>query len=172
MMRDRSQILECWHFPLTTLHFYSLLGSHINVNSILALTPAHYVLTFLTDEVIASSLASPTLSSTLSTHTHSHTHTHALPSFLFLPLYLLSLPLPLPSPRMSPLLRYMYGQYKRINQHCGQFGKGLLWGGSPCYTQVPYCTVLYCTGLDWTGLNCTVLYCTALYCTVLYKYEH
>ena len=32
--------------------------------------------------------------------------------------------------------RYMYGQYKRINQHCGQFGKGLLWGGSPAYTQV------------------------------------
>ena len=32
--------------------------------------------------------------------------------------------------------RYMYGQYKRINQHCGQFGKGLLWGGSPVYTQV------------------------------------
>ena len=30
----------------------------------------------------------------------------------------------------------MYGQYKRINQHCGQFGKGLLWGGSPAYTQV------------------------------------
>jgi glutamate dehydrogenase (NADP+) len=26
---------------------------------------------------------------------------------------------------------YLYGQYKRINQHCGQNGKGLLWGGSP-----------------------------------------
>lgn len=26
-----------------------------------------------------------------------------------------------------------YGQYKRINQHCGQLGKGLLWGGSPAY---------------------------------------
>ena len=24
---------------------------------------------------------------------------------------------------------YMYGQYKRINAHCGQLGKGLLWGG-------------------------------------------
>lgn len=29
----------------------------------------------------------------------------------------------------------MYGQYKRINQHCGQFGKGFLWGGSPVYIQ-------------------------------------
>ena len=27
---------------------------------------------------------------------------------------------------------YMYGQYKRINAHCGQLGKGLLWGGRYC----------------------------------------
>ena len=31
---------------------------------------------------------------------------------------------------------YLYGQYKRVNQHCGQVGKGLLWGGSPLYQQV------------------------------------
>ena len=30
-------------------------------------------------------------------------------------------------------VRGRYGQYKRINQHCGQLGKGLLWGGSPAY---------------------------------------
>ena len=34
------------------------------------------------------------------------------------------------------LLRYLYGQYKRINHHCGQIGKGLLWGGTPQYEQV------------------------------------
>ena len=32
--------------------------------------------------------------------------------------------------------RYLYGQYKRINHHCGQIGKGLLWGGCPQYEQV------------------------------------
>lgn len=36
----------------------------------------------------------------------------------------------------APEIGYMYGQYKRINQHCGQFGKGLLWGGSPAYKEV------------------------------------
>lgn len=35
----------------------------------------------------------------------------------------------------SPEIGYMYGQYKRINQHCGHQGKGLLWGGSPCHTE-------------------------------------
>lgn len=30
---------------------------------------------------------------------------------------------------------YMYGQYKRINHHCGQFGQGLLWGGNPVHMQ-------------------------------------
>lgn len=30
---------------------------------------------------------------------------------------------------------YLYGQYKRINHHCGQFGKGLLWGGHPAHLQ-------------------------------------
>jgi len=29
---------------------------------------------------------------------------------------------------------YLYGQYKRINQHHGQFGTGLLWGGAPAFT--------------------------------------
>ena len=28
---------------------------------------------------------------------------------------------------------YLYGQYKRINAHCGQQGKGLLWGGQNSY---------------------------------------
>jgi glutamate dehydrogenase/leucine dehydrogenase len=31
---------------------------------------------------------------------------------------------------------YLYGQYKRINSHCGQIGKGLLWGGYPVHQQV------------------------------------
>ena len=42
----------------------------------------------------------------------------------------------LTSYRSRLLLAYhwdRYGQYKRINQHCGQLGKGLLWGGSPAY---------------------------------------
>jgi hypothetical protein len=30
---------------------------------------------------------------------------------------------------------YMYGQYKRINHHCGQVGKGLMWGGSPVHVK-------------------------------------
>lgn len=30
---------------------------------------------------------------------------------------------------------YLYGQYKRINNHCGQIGKGLLWGGFPVHQQ-------------------------------------
>ena len=28
---------------------------------------------------------------------------------------------------------YLCGQYKRINEHCGQQGKGLLWGGQNIY---------------------------------------
>jgi len=28
---------------------------------------------------------------------------------------------------------YLYGQYKRIHQHHGQLGTGLLWGGAPAY---------------------------------------
>jgi len=28
---------------------------------------------------------------------------------------------------------YLYGQYKRLNDHYGQLGKGLLWGGAPTY---------------------------------------
>ena len=31
---------------------------------------------------------------------------------------------------------YLYGQYKRINEHYGQMGQGLLWGGNPEYTKV------------------------------------
>lgn len=38
---------------------------------------------------------------------------------------------------------YMYGQYKRINQHCGQVGKGLLWGGMPAYQQAHGLGVVY-----------------------------
>lgn len=29
----------------------------------------------------------------------------------------------------SAEIGYLYGQYKRINHHCGQFGQGLLWVG-------------------------------------------
>ena len=28
---------------------------------------------------------------------------------------------------------YLYGQYKRLNDHYGQLGKGLLWGGAPTH---------------------------------------
>jgi len=38
---------------------------------------------------------------------------------------------------------YMYGQYKRINQHCGQLGKGLLWGGTPVHIQAHGYGVVY-----------------------------
>lgn len=30
---------------------------------------------------------------------------------------------------------YLYGQYKRINSHCGQIGTGLFWGGMPLHVQ-------------------------------------
>jgi glutamate dehydrogenase (NADP+) len=35
----------------------------------------------------------------------------------------------------SAEIGYLYGQYKRINNHCGQIGKGLLWGGCPVHEQ-------------------------------------
>ena len=37
----------------------------------------------------------------------------------------------------------MYGQYKRINHHCGQFGRGLLWGGNPVHMQAQGVGVVY-----------------------------
>lgn len=36
---------------------------------------------------------------------------------------------------VSPVeIGYLYGQYKRITQHYGQVGTGLLWGGAPVHT--------------------------------------
>mmetsp|Transcript_17046 Transcript_17046/g.15398 ORF Transcript_17046/g.15398 Transcript_17046/m.15398 type:complete len:525 (-) Transcript_17046:47-1621(-) len=35
----------------------------------------------------------------------------------------------------SSEIGYLYGQYKRLNHQCGQFGSGLLWGGSPANAQ-------------------------------------
>lgn len=38
---------------------------------------------------------------------------------------------------VSPVeIGYLYGQYKRITQHYGQVGTGLLWGGAPAHTSV------------------------------------
>lgn len=38
---------------------------------------------------------------------------------------------------------YMYGQYKRINQHYGQIGQGLLWSGYPKHEQAQGYGVVY-----------------------------
>eukprot|EP00596_Hydrurales_sp_CCMP1899_P002281 CAMPEP_0119051166 /NCGR_PEP_ID=MMETSP1177-20130426/72871_1 /TAXON_ID=2985 /ORGANISM="Ochromonas sp, Strain CCMP1899" /LENGTH=505 /DNA_ID=CAMNT_0007030283 /DNA_START=119 /DNA_END=1636 /DNA_ORIENTATION=- len=58
---------------------------------------------------------------------------------------------------------YMYGQYKRINQHCGQFGKGLLWGGSPAYKEATGYGIVYFAkkmladkGLSLEGKRCLI----------------
>jgi glutamate dehydrogenase (NADP+) len=37
----------------------------------------------------------------------------------------------------------MYGQYKRINSHHGQIGKGLLWGGTPVHIQAQGFSTVY-----------------------------
>lgn len=57
----------------------------------------------------------------------------------------------------------MYGQYKRINNHCGQTGKGLLWGGSPVHQQAKGYGVAYFAkrmladkGLSLEGKKCIV----------------
>ena len=59
---------------------------------------------------------------------------------------------------------YLYGQYKRINEHYGQFGKGLLWGGSPVYTQAQGYGVVYFAkkmladkGMSFEGKKCLIL---------------
>jgi hypothetical protein len=37
----------------------------------------------------------------------------------------------------------LYGQYKRINQNCGQIGKGFLWGGMPVHIKAQGYGVVY-----------------------------
>lgn len=58
---------------------------------------------------------------------------------------------------------YMYGQYKRINNHCGQIGKGLLWGGCPVHEQAQGYGVAYFAkliladkGLSLEGKRCLI----------------
>lgn len=57
----------------------------------------------------------------------------------------------------------MYGQYKRINHHCGQSGSGLLWAGKPDYIQAQGWSVAYFAkkmladkGIDLKGKRCIV----------------
>jgi glutamate dehydrogenase (NADP+) len=39
---------------------------------------------------------------------------------------------------------YLYGQYKRVDAHHGQIGKGLLWGGkSSYYVCIVYSVFMY-----------------------------
>jgi glutamate dehydrogenase (NADP+) len=59
---------------------------------------------------------------------------------------------------------YLYGQYKRINEHYGQFGKGLLWGGSPMYTQALGYGIVYFAkkmlqdkGMSLEGKKCIII---------------
>lgn len=58
---------------------------------------------------------------------------------------------------------YLYGQYKRINHHCGQVGKGLLWGGVPLHEQAQGYGVAYFAkkmladkGLSLEGKRCLI----------------
>jgi glutamate dehydrogenase (NADP+) len=58
---------------------------------------------------------------------------------------------------------YLYGQYKRINQHCGQIGEGLLWGGSPMHIKAHGYGVVYFAkkmledkGMSLAGKRCLV----------------
>eukprot|EP00981_Chlorochromonas_danica_P012834 scaffold5444_cov181-Ochromonas_danica.AAC.15 len=58
---------------------------------------------------------------------------------------------------------YMYGQYKRINNHCGQIGKGLLWGGLPVHEQAQGLGIVHFTklmladkGLSLEGKRCLI----------------
>lgn len=59
--------------------------------------------------------------------------------------------------------RYLYGQYKRINHHCGQFGRGLLWGGNPSYMQAQGIGVVHFAkkmledkGISLAGKKCLI----------------
>lgn len=59
--------------------------------------------------------------------------------------------------------RYLYGQYKRINMHCGQHGKGLLWGGSFPYLDAQGVGVAHFAkimledkGLSLAGKKCVI----------------
>eukprot|EP01038_Epipyxis_sp_PR26KG_P004966 gene4966-6941_t len=63
----------------------------------------------------------------------------------------------------SSEIGYLYGQYKRINQHCGQIGEGLLWGGYPQYEQAQGYGVVYFTkrmleekGMSLEGKRCLI----------------
>ncbi len=58
---------------------------------------------------------------------------------------------------------YMYGQYKRINAHCGRQNKGLLWGGAPQHIQAQGYGVVYFAkkmledkGLSLQGKRCLI----------------
>ena len=58
---------------------------------------------------------------------------------------------------------YLYGQYKRINNHYGQIGKGLLWGGYPVHYQAQGYGVVYFAkrllaekGLTLEGKKCII----------------
>ena len=58
---------------------------------------------------------------------------------------------------------YLYGQYKRINHHCGQVGQGLLWGGNPVAIQAHGYGVVYFAkkmledkGLSLEGKKCLI----------------
>jgi len=59
---------------------------------------------------------------------------------------------------------YLYGQYKRINSHYGQFGSGLLWGGAPANTPVIGSGIVHFTrnvlmdkGLNLEGKRCIII---------------
>ena len=59
--------------------------------------------------------------------------------------------------------RYLYGQYKRINKHCGQVGRGLLWGGATPYQKAQGYGVAYFAkalledkGLSLAGKRCVI----------------
>ena len=142
----------------------------MNLNSILGHTPAHFVLTLLSDEVIALSLASPTLSLTSLSHTHTHTRP---PTFSFSPLVS-----PILTLTLSPVCLYskdtcMGSTSASISTAASSArvcsGEGV--PATPRYRTVCavlYCTVLYCTVLCCTALHCTALYYTVLYCAVLH----
>jgi glutamate dehydrogenase (NADP+) len=58
---------------------------------------------------------------------------------------------------------YLYGQYKRINQTCGQIGQGLLWGGSPVHIKAQGYGVVYFAkkmladkGMSLAGKRCLI----------------
>lgn len=58
---------------------------------------------------------------------------------------------------------YMYGQYKRINEHYGRVGRGLLWGGTPRQMQATGFGIVYFAntmlkdkGLDLKGKRCII----------------